>query len=434
MFFITIMSIGTKIIREKESGMKKSSFIIGLLLLCSVTIFSGGMITIEYLTPTVNRLRFRDAPSLQGTFIRFLDLNEKLRLLEVGKRETIGDATGNWVQVISEKRDVGWCFDAYLKKIEVEADYRIRDKVFENNVSKIYFYTNEANNANHTIIGDRYTLEGVVMPNAESLEITYNSTLIYKVTFDDIDNLHKYFVPVSIKGTTMQYRQNTYIISIFKGRERFQREFILTAISKESKTVRANESSLFKMEKRSSNDSTIYELYVYQGSDEWSRIYDFNKYYLPLNKSESIEFQIKYNEKKNLVDDMPLVFIYRNTNKNVKLVKTLKPYMFAMGMGGGVVLEELSNGDYILTPAVMHEAPPDPLYINVEKGFIFSIHELLGMLFNGEYYAFFGMVVSGNTITITEHQSPWDDPNQRDPMVIAIDKNTKKIISKKPAH
>ncbi|MCK4798323.1 MAG: SH3 domain-containing protein [Spirochaetes bacterium] len=72
----------------------------------------------SYFTPTINNLRFRASPSLQGKFIRSLKKGEKLELLEKGKTETIGDVTGTWVKVKTNSGEVGWCFDAYLEEVK----------------------------------------------------------------------------------------------------------------------------------------------------------------------------------------------------------------------------------------------------------------------------------------------------------------------------
>ena len=74
--------------------------------------------SITLYSPTVKKLSFREAATLDAKRIRMLEKGEKLELLEKGKTETIGDATGTWVKVKTEKGETGWCFDAYLKRIK----------------------------------------------------------------------------------------------------------------------------------------------------------------------------------------------------------------------------------------------------------------------------------------------------------------------------
>ena len=68
----------------------------------------------------IDNLRFRKKPNLTGELIRMLNKEESLELIEKGKTETVGDTTGTWVKVKTDKGEIGWCFDAYLKKYEVE--------------------------------------------------------------------------------------------------------------------------------------------------------------------------------------------------------------------------------------------------------------------------------------------------------------------------
>lgn len=70
-----------------------------------------------YLTSTIPNLRFRKTPK-DGEFIRMLEKDEKIELLEKGETETIGGAKGTWVKVRTSKGEIGWCFDAYLKEIK----------------------------------------------------------------------------------------------------------------------------------------------------------------------------------------------------------------------------------------------------------------------------------------------------------------------------
>jgi len=68
--------------------------------------------------PSVNNLRFRESPTLDGKYIRTLKKGEKLQLLETGKTETINGVKGTWVKVKTEKGEIGWCFDAYLEEVK----------------------------------------------------------------------------------------------------------------------------------------------------------------------------------------------------------------------------------------------------------------------------------------------------------------------------
>ena len=69
-------------------------------------------------TPTVDNLRFRETEDTSSKILRKLKKGEKLELLEKGKTETIGDATGVWVKVRTEQGEIGWCFDAYLEEVK----------------------------------------------------------------------------------------------------------------------------------------------------------------------------------------------------------------------------------------------------------------------------------------------------------------------------
>jgi hypothetical protein len=70
------------------------------------------------LTPTIDNLRFRETPDLNGKYIRSLKQGEKLELIEKGKTETINGTKGTWLKVKTEKGEIGWCFDAYLKEVK----------------------------------------------------------------------------------------------------------------------------------------------------------------------------------------------------------------------------------------------------------------------------------------------------------------------------
>lgn len=72
----------------------------------------------QYYRSTIDNLRFRESPDLDGEFIRMLTQSDKLELLEKGKSEIINDITGTWVKVKTEQGEIGWCFDAYLEEIK----------------------------------------------------------------------------------------------------------------------------------------------------------------------------------------------------------------------------------------------------------------------------------------------------------------------------
>jgi hypothetical protein len=75
-------------------------------------------ISIAILTLKISNLRLRDVPSLTGNFIRFLNIDEKLKLIEIGNEETINDNKGNWVKVVTNKNEIGWRFNAYLEELK----------------------------------------------------------------------------------------------------------------------------------------------------------------------------------------------------------------------------------------------------------------------------------------------------------------------------
>ena len=77
-------------------------------------------ISIVILTPIVSNLHLRDAPSLTGNFIRFLNIGDKLRLIEIGNEETINGDKGSWVKVLTNKNEIGWCFNAYLEELKTD--------------------------------------------------------------------------------------------------------------------------------------------------------------------------------------------------------------------------------------------------------------------------------------------------------------------------
>ncbi len=71
-----------------------------------------------YYKTTVDDLRFRAAPGEDGIFLRMLKKGERLNLLQKGPKETIDGVEGTWVQVHTDKGEIGWCFDAYLEEVK----------------------------------------------------------------------------------------------------------------------------------------------------------------------------------------------------------------------------------------------------------------------------------------------------------------------------
>gem|GEM_PF-5535964 len=67
----------------------------------------------------IENLRLRKSPEINSNnFIRTLNRNEILVLIEYGKKDTISGVTGKWIKVYTENNDVGWCFDYYIKLID----------------------------------------------------------------------------------------------------------------------------------------------------------------------------------------------------------------------------------------------------------------------------------------------------------------------------
>jgi hypothetical protein len=69
-----------------------------------------------FYTPTINNLRLREGPNLDSKTIRLLRLGEKLEVTARAHSQKIDDVRGTWVRVKTQSGEVGWCFDAYLKK------------------------------------------------------------------------------------------------------------------------------------------------------------------------------------------------------------------------------------------------------------------------------------------------------------------------------
>jgi len=73
---------------------------------------------VQKLTLTIENLRFRETPTLDGKFIRLLVKGEKLEVLERGKTEEVSGTKGTWVKVKTEKGEIGWAFSGYLEEIK----------------------------------------------------------------------------------------------------------------------------------------------------------------------------------------------------------------------------------------------------------------------------------------------------------------------------
>jgi hypothetical protein len=74
----------------------------------------GGPIIRYYKSKIIN-LRLRNESSIKGLIIRNLDKNDKMIILKKGNKESIDGVDGNWVKVLTDKNEIGWCFDSYLE-------------------------------------------------------------------------------------------------------------------------------------------------------------------------------------------------------------------------------------------------------------------------------------------------------------------------------
>ncbi len=72
----------------------------------------------KYYKPKIPNLRIRSKPTLKGIAFRLLNKSEKLFFLSKGNKEKIGNANGNWIKVLTEKNEIGWCFDYYLERLK----------------------------------------------------------------------------------------------------------------------------------------------------------------------------------------------------------------------------------------------------------------------------------------------------------------------------
>ena len=73
---------------------------------------------VVFFTSTGVGLRIRDKQGLSGIKIGEINPGEKVIILETGQMETIGTIKGYWVKIKTESGLIGWCFDAFLKKVE----------------------------------------------------------------------------------------------------------------------------------------------------------------------------------------------------------------------------------------------------------------------------------------------------------------------------
>lgn len=69
---------------------------------------------------TQDRLRLRDSESLNGNIITTLKTDTKLKLLRIGKEDTIDGIISNWVYVkVLSTGEKGWCFAGYINSISM---------------------------------------------------------------------------------------------------------------------------------------------------------------------------------------------------------------------------------------------------------------------------------------------------------------------------
>jgi hypothetical protein len=63
-------------------------------------------------------LVLKNEPSQDSSNALKVQHGEKLLIIEYGQRESINNIEGYWLKVKNENGSVGWCFDAYLEKME----------------------------------------------------------------------------------------------------------------------------------------------------------------------------------------------------------------------------------------------------------------------------------------------------------------------------
>lgn len=70
----------------------------------------------KYYCPIVEDLLMRESYGINFKVLRVLKKDEKLIILEQGEGDVISGRRGNWVKILTDKNEIGWCFDAYLEE------------------------------------------------------------------------------------------------------------------------------------------------------------------------------------------------------------------------------------------------------------------------------------------------------------------------------
>jgi hypothetical protein len=68
------------------------------------------------------RLRLRSRPDTGGTVLVTIPKGTRVKLLEMGKTETVDGMSAPWVKVLLEDGGEGWCFSGYLKEAGEEPE------------------------------------------------------------------------------------------------------------------------------------------------------------------------------------------------------------------------------------------------------------------------------------------------------------------------
>jgi hypothetical protein len=84
---------------------------------------------VSFATETENRtyrsefnLRLRSRPDTGGTVLVTIPKGTRVKLLEIGKTETVDNISAPWVKVLLEDGREGWCFSGYLKEAGEEPE------------------------------------------------------------------------------------------------------------------------------------------------------------------------------------------------------------------------------------------------------------------------------------------------------------------------